>query len=139
MSTQTKRKANEERFTYSWYLPVTGSKGSGGSQANVLLEKETDSAAKDEAAVESTPNLVQTIEQPEILALGRRVVPGTRLSVSPFKLRLVALPSWTAVAGVGMALLITQSPIPMNSVLALGGVWATISALVWYLPAKLMR
>ena len=137
MSAQAKRKVGEEPFTYSWYLPVAGGKGSSGTQAAVLLENEAEPEIQGQEMVEPGSEQAKALSQPEAAAVEQTGGPAHK--VTPTNLRLIALSSWSAVSGVGMALLVTQSPVHVNNVLALVGVWAALSGLIWYLPGKLMK
>jgi hypothetical protein len=139
VSTQSKRMVNEERFTYSWYLPVAGGKGSGRTQTAQLLEKGAESVKTDEGDVGSASMLAQQIYHPKAVAVKHKAAFGSILSISPSKLKLVAFSGWSIISGAGIVLLVTQSPVLVTHVLALGGVWVTVSALIWYLPGKLTR
>jgi hypothetical protein len=62
------------------------------------------------------------------------------MNVSPSTLKIAGLAGWSIIAGGGMiALLATKSPPPMGNVLALVGVWAALSALIWFVPGKLIK
>lgn len=130
MSTETKRKPNEELYTYSWYLPVGGNDGQrdsqGGGQGAGVVEQQAETAASESSASTATPE-----------ELGS---PGSRSTHTTYSVRLVGLVFWSAATGVGLIVLLgTQSPVHMANVGALAGVWAAISALIWFLPGKLMK
>jgi hypothetical protein len=124
MSAQSKQKANEERFIYSWYLPVQGGEDPAPAEQAGAVETE-------EQYVESPPVTKQSAHK---LSLGA----GFNLS-SPH-LKLLGLAAWSVIAGGGLiALLITHSPVPVNNVLAICGVWAALSALIWFVPGRLVK
>ena len=129
MSSQPKRKQKEELYTYSWYLPVVGDESQDG----------TKNGGHEASAVEQQPE----VSPPEPItsnALPKQRGPLMRFKLSTFSVRLVGLTSWTAVAGIGLMILVgSQSPVPIANVAALAGVWAGISALVWFIPGKLMK
>jgi hypothetical protein len=64
----------------------------------------------------------------------------TGLKLSASQLRIAGLAGWSIVAGGGaIALLVGPGPILGLRLGAIGGVWAAVSALVWFLPGKLTK
>jgi hypothetical protein len=113
-STKTKQEGEEAQFRYSWYLPVPP-------------------ASEENAG--SAP-----VDQLEAAEAEQKGVFGLHLNVPPSILRFAGLSGWNIASGVGiMVLFVFQSPVPVDRVAALGGVWAAVSALVWSLSGRLME
>ena len=128
MSTQNKRKASEERYIYSWYLPVPGGEKTGAHpMAADTMEIEDQPEEPMQVNTEYLP-----VEQ---VSSGQKGALDMHLKLSGSSLKLLGLAGWSAVAGGGLiALLATRSSFATDNVIALCGVWAGLSALIWFLP-----
>jgi hypothetical protein len=135
MSAQSKRKVSEERFSYSWYLPVPGGEGSVTAAATVSQQ-----VPPEVQPVVPQPASATSKGQSRKYGATHLRGLGSQVSISSSMLKIAGIAGWSIAAGVGLiALLATQSPVPMGNVLALCGVWAAISALIWFVPGKLMK
>ena len=141
MSTRTKpTPQEEERFTYSWYLPVPGGKGSGALGPAGPAGGEMGLAAGAEEVEETGPEMGQLVQEVEVPEAKPSRGLGIFKNMSMSSLRLAGLSGWTVAAAAGMvAMMAFQSPLQLTRVLALVGVWAAISGAIWILPTKLMK
>jgi hypothetical protein len=131
-------KDEKDPFAYSWYLP-TGAKARAGEHP-LEPSSEQEPEPENEAMVESGQRVSEP--EPRQVAAGSRSGGGSgfHLKASASQLRIVGLSVWSVVSGVGMiALLVTQNPIPLTPVMTLGGLWAAVSAIIWFLPSKLSK
>jgi len=139
MSTRTKPTPQEERFTYSWYLPVPGGKASGTLGPAGPAGSEMDLAQGAEDVEEAGPEIGQLVQEVEV-PKAKSSLFGIFRNMSKSSIRLAGLAGWTVAAAVGMVAMMTfQSPVQLSHALALVTVWAMISGVLWILLTRLMQ
>jgi len=138
MSTAQVRKPKPESYEYSWFLPAGGHNGS--AIVHQLPPSELEAASAQ-------------VENPEIRAMEARTEQwrhsgATRsrsAQLQPWKLdqarlRLAGVVAWSGMAAIGAILMVARTgPFPGLQVGILGGVWAGISAAIWFVPQILSR
>jgi len=134
MSTQSKRKAPEELFTYSWYFPVPGEEVPGQSPPPA----EPAPVEAQAPAPVPTPVVIRSVR--DVKRARSAPKPRSNFHVSLSTVRIAGIAGWSVAAGGGVvALLATQSPAPVGNLIAVCGLWGGISAIVYFLPGKLMK
>jgi hypothetical protein len=143
MTTEGEEKDEKDAFAYSWYLPVKGRKARAGAQpSDRPTEEPSEQGPKpaSEVFVEPTHTLAEPAQTQAASSSRPKEAFGPRFKVSSSLLRIAGLSVWSIISGVGMiALLVTQNPVPLTPVLALVGIWAVVSILIWSLPSKLTK
>jgi hypothetical protein len=139
MSSRTRQKAQQEEYTYSWFLPAPGSEHS-----VQLRDVPQDSAETEQLEQGATPE-VQGHGDLVAAQAGEGRTASTEGSIfsrvkgmGVSQMRVVGLVGWSAVAAAGVAFVLSSSGPSMGLHLgALGGVWVAASAAIWFLPSKL--
>src|SRR5579863_1650883 len=132
MSARMKQEKMEEPFQYSWHLPVSGM----GGIARTAQAPGVQPEEPQEAAASGPPMAVQTASE-EYARPAEGTGMSLHIALSRRTLALGGIGAWTiAAAGGSIAMVAAHPSVPLTSLLAVGGVWAALSALIWFLPPK---
>jgi hypothetical protein len=160
MPERKERASSQEKFKLTWSMPATTTVMStvgavqqitpdGNASDEVLVAEEVDAIAQGGEVeqlepVESSPEPAgyRPIDDAYMESfhsspkkLGKF---GFTLDLSKNQLKVVSLVAWSTISVVGAALIGKEAgPAVTLHLAALGGVWAAISAILWFLPSKL--
>jgi len=124
-------KAKSDGYSYSWFLPAPGSSVS--ATTAPIHESTAKVVSSEMMAMEERAERWRHQWESR-----RRPVRSGSWSPSPSRLRIGGFAAWNAVAITGAVVMsMRAASIPMTQLGIFGGVWAGISALVWFLPGLL--
>ena len=162
MTESPKRAAKQERYTYSWYQPSQKSdlpkiememrspeeyfdeepEVATDSSSMLGIESTYPDPTKQESSSSQdlTSRHSDGIYQPKHHSNENKSVLGALHIGGKTRVRIGAVAGWSALAGIGVADLLTRAgPFPGTQLAELGAVWAGITAFLWMFVSKLAK
>jgi hypothetical protein len=149
MTEQTSTRETRKAYSYSWYLPAASSKGEAWAPPAQIMEVADSMEVSQEpgSSFESlNPQPAEVTEPiPLIKPVGRMPKSKRQRYTSPGilsnRLRIAALVGWSSVAGMGMValVLLRHGPLLTLQIGELAGLWAGLSAALWFFTSRFAK
>ncbi len=122
MTAASDRKSKSQDYEYSWFLPANGGK-----------EPTRAEQQSQDVEVLSEPGRSQGTAPP-----GQASTAARSWKVNPARVKAAGIIGWSAVVATGAAFLVIRTgTFPIMQGAALGGVWMTVTAAIWFVPRYL--